>query len=380
MGSFGLSQYLLLVTLIPLLLVSEARPAERHDDPTVAGLGSTFCYEPLRGDLSETQGYEFTLSPNEEWILVLKLHTSPAFSHYYSLDLLHQPTSKLWTHRFEGPHYSPTRQWFPNSFSKDSDLLYHGKMAAKLSPDMETLVLAKSEKPVDMEHFEGSFLGFDRPIKNRKGTAVKAWWSLQQDEGQWGEIAWNYRSDVLFESVSRRRSRASFVRVSPPGANRGLNYQHVLQEENDHLGKIFAEDVQEAIRDARDKAEAERIRKQFAGFTDLFKVSEASVTIRLSQLAVSPDEKFLAGIAAMYRGSVGDAGKIYGVLIPLDRGGLAAFPFSRNVYGKILWGKNSRRIYYYAQRVAGGGKGTVCRLDFDPERFPQQITEAPLPE
>jgi len=67
MGCLGLKRYLLLVTLIPLLLVSEARPAEKDDDPTVAGLGSTFCYEPLRGDskthLSETQGYHFTVSP-----------------------------------------------------------------------------------------------------------------------------------------------------------------------------------------------------------------------------------------------------------------------------------------------------------------------------
>ena len=52
----------------------------------------------------------------------------------------------------------------------------------------------------------------------------------------------------------------------------------------------------------------------------------------------------------------------YGVLIPLDRGGLAAIPYARNVAGRAIWNGDSDRLYFLA-------RDQVWRLELAPRRL-----------
>ncbi len=97
--------------------------------------------------------------------------------------------------------------------------------------------------------------------------------------------------------------------------------------------------------------------------------SKPTLFVNLDRLSASPNNKYIACIANICQKGFDGLGGNYGIIIPLEDKKLTAYPFSKNVYHKILWAKDSQNIYYYAQPVAGSGNGTIYKLNIAFDKY-----------
>lgn len=308
------------------------------DDPRIEGLGKFKIFEALREQTpNPIFGYFFTISPDENWIANIGFQ-----SDYYALNLFHIPTNRKWSYKLKIDH-SIVGEWFPNCFSKDNSKMYFGKLTAPINPTMDKIDFKELTEVPDMESFEGSFLGFNGVVRNQDGEYAKSWWEGHNEEGK---FVWTYDNMNLYEA--ELENGRSYLKISSgelkDKIKKEINFSIVVD--------IYASEM-----------------KKFRGYG----VDESILIICLEDLSISPNGKFLAAIVTIYHGTLGFGGFPYGVLIPLEKPELIAYPFSRNVYDKAIWSNDSKRIYYYAQPAAGTGNGTVCRLEIgkieDAEKF-----------
>lgn len=298
------------------------------DDPHIEGLGKFKIFEMLREQTpNPVFGYFFTISPDENWVANIGFR-----SDYYILNLFHISTNRKWSYEISKTEHI-VGKWFPNCFSEDSSKIYFGKLGAPISPNMDKIDFRESAEVPDMESFEGSFLGFNGTVRNQDSRYAKSWWHGHDEEGKY---AWTHDNMNLYET--ELENGRSHLRISSgelkDKIKREINFSIVVDN--------YASE-----------------RKKIIGYG----VDESSLILYLEDLSISPNGKFLAATVTIYHGTLGFGGVPYGVLIPLEKPELIAYPFSRNVYGKAIWSNDSKKVYYYAQPKAGSGNGMVCRLE-----------------
>lgn len=289
------------------------------------------AFEALRGTPFNPNGYFFSVSPDEAWIVVV----GPDRSHGTTLQVLHRSSAKTW----HAPIADMPFEDFPDCFTDDGRRIVLFGEAAELSPSMDALAfraLPRGETPTR------TFLGYPKRLLGGHGRPRRGWLGIPQAEGEFGDVAWS-DDGVRYTSLADDGANSRLC-IEPPGRDHVIDYSAVLDAERDLVAAAAAE-----------------LPPEFAAV--LQRDLDTPATLRLAQLSVSPDGKCLAAIATLFRGSVGFAGRPYGVLIPLDRGKHTARPFAKNVYGKILWSSDAKALYYYAQPQAGTGNGTVHRLE-----------------
>ncbi len=298
--------------------------------PAAGAGGPVDVFEPLRGRLTPSHGYFFAVSADEEWLAVVHA-AAPGEQH--RVVVLHQPTNKVWS--------AARDEWLlgaiPDCFSADSQMLVLGRFAAPLDPSMSALQFVEDAN----DDIELAFLGMPEIVAGRRSGAQDRWVSLSQREGEFGELARSAQG-VVFEERADGADEHSKLRIRPPGEDRVVDYTPVLDADRKRLLKAAA----------AQPPELGAILKEHA---------DTPATMRLAQLAVSPDGKTLAAVATLYRGQVGFAGRRYGVLISLGSDRIVAQPFADNVYGKIVWSRDGGGVYFYKQSD-DGSDGTVHRL------------------
>lgn len=222
---------------------------------------------------------------------------------------------------------------------------------------MGSLTFLPSGNAPRLKNFEGDFLSFEGFKKNRAGKTVKSWWELDQDEGAFGEISWNQEGNKIFKTSRDDHNTYLVISSNSDSLRKPVDFSKLFENLNVALSSM-ENDAQKLMEHVPGKT----LDDVQALFKKLAPKKSTSVVL-LNQLSPSPDNEYIACIANIYRkGSIGFGGQIYGVIIPLKNDALIAYPFSKNVYHKILWSEDSQRIYYYAQPSAGGGNGTIYRL------------------
>lgn len=256
--------------------------------------------------------------------------------------LLHLPTARRWRASFEYPYLGSG--WNPDCFSEDSRLLIRADAhAARIRPEMDALV------------FQPDAEGAARPrssLGSRAGSAP-----------------------VQIEVVMKGQLRQAALRVRPAGDPLGVDYAAILALERGRTESQLAaarELEGPLLGQAPDK---EGARQVLGDLVEVLRAEEHASRITLGDLSVSPGGDLVAAVANV---SAGGSGRRYGVVIPLDRGGLAAFPFAEKVYGKLVWSLDSRRLYFYAL-TPSGRDGTVHRLDLDLRNLPARISPTSVP-
>ncbi len=344
------------LALLSLEFATGAAAAEHGASPLIPGAGRLRTFEALRGNPIKAHGYLFTVSPNEKWLAAFRPH----------LTLVDIATGRAWEAKPDpGPPQLPPL-WHPNCFSPDSSKLYLGDRVANLSPAMDALELRAVNDVPRMVMLEGEFLQSRSQRRDRQGKQVTSWWELLQEEGRSGRIAWS--ATTLYEAAEQGQIKSTFLIMTPPGRKRGVSYKRLFALKDEEAKEMADKLRSSSLADRADELEA------------LLKVDPRSAVVRLQSLSVSPDGRLLAAIATLYRGEVGYGEAEYGVLIPLSKGGLMAHPFARDVYGKLIWSRDSRRLYFYARAVAvaGGGHGTVHQLELDLSLLRQRWPEVEL--
>lgn len=340
--------------LLLLLLPGCTDGADAGDETTIfAPARNLLAANPhvLVGGLVSTagQGYQFTVSPDEAWLALLKREDPGASSRLW---IVHTATGRLLSADVDDDPLGPVRRWQPNCFSAESDRVFYGDLAAPLAEGMDGLRFATDPNPPDLERFDGAGLGLSFPLRNRDGEAVAGWYELDQGEAQFGELAWDSAGETRYDGRVEGRVRQDFVWVTPPGERRGVDYGLVFRLHNEGRSRFTRADPE-------------------------------SCPLELDQLAVSPDGRFLAGIANLYPSGFSIAPNRYGVVLPLDRGGIVAYPFASYTYGKIVWGRDSRSIYYYGSPVVAEESKpaiSVHHVTLLSGRLPERLPVVEIPE
>ncbi|HVG10923.1 MAG TPA: hypothetical protein VNM67_24685 [Thermoanaerobaculia bacterium] len=197
-------------------------------------------------------------------------------------------------------HAGAGGNWWVDCFSPDGGMLYMGKEAASLVPGAGELFF----KP-------RASVGGGTSLAGRKGSQQAALQALNAtDKGGQGKVASVDLAPVIEMDQKRTAGPALAERV---------------------FGKVVL-GMGSPDRDFE------------GGF--------------LEQLSLSPDGKLVAGIAHV------EGTESYGVVIPLEQRPLVARPFARNLVGRLVWSRDSRRIWFYA-RPDHSVEGTVYRVEVE---------------
>lgn len=346
-----------LLSVVLLLSISSLSFSQSElEDPTIGGIGNFEIFENLRGiSFAKTFGYGFSISPDENWIIIIDTYPNKF------INLFHIHSKQKWTYSLHDDE-NIVGQWFPNCFSEDSSKVFFGKLCAVLDPSMTSLDFQRSKHIPNMKNFEGSFLGFKGFQKNRKGEKVTSWWAQDQNEGEFGEITWSYDEVTLYETS--RDDNKTYLISSHPRVKKVVDFSILFEILND---KAASARVQ--FKKMINKKMPNKTPEEINDFLEKLMPSKAAVVVKLDHLSVSPNNEYIACIATIgQKGFIG-LGKQYGIIIPLEDKKLTAYPFSKNVYQKILWAKDSQSIYYYAQPVAGSGNGTIYKLNIAFDKY-----------
>jgi hypothetical protein len=309
-------------------------------DTVGADLGRVEAFAELSAELYyESQGYFFSVSPDERWIVVVVRAPQEA------VWVVHEPTRKKWIYETRirrdprgvqlVPHVGGLGHWYPNCFSEDSSRLYLGDFSASLSPEMASLSFERDPARKDLEALQGYFLGFRGEIRNRSGTLVSSWraWSPRDRL----TITWGPSGSVLYEVVGWPE-QGNRIRVTPPGVTRLIDFGPLVETQE----RIFRQES-EARLNADPTSERRRIeeyvREKRASF-----VEDQLKRTQVKELVVSPNGRWLAANASLQGGAVGD-----GVLIALDEDPFRARLYSPHldgVLGKPIWSADSQRLYF----------------------------------
>ena len=321
------------------------------DDPIIKGIGDIEIFEELQGkNLGQTFGYAFSISPDEKWIVTLDTYPN------LILNLFHIPTKQKMNYPLNR-NESFVGKWFPNCFSEDSSKIFFGNQIANITPSMNSLNFFSSENTPRLKNFEADFLNFEGFKKNHSGEIVKSWWELGQDEGEFGEIAWNNAGDKLFQTSRDNENTYLIISSHTNDIKKPIDFSKLFEQINNTFSSL-KNDFQKMLKNIPDKKP-----EDVENFINEIAPKRSSFAVLLNQLSISPDNKYLACIATIYeKQSIGFGGHIFGIIIPLENNIFLAYPFSKNVYHKILWSEDSQHIYYYAQPTSGGGNGTIYRL------------------
>ena len=335
-----------LVLCVLLALSFSIAYGEGPDDPRIPGVGVSTVFEGLRAKaLLNTQGYAFSISPDENWIVTASAYPAGVINLFYIPSL-----GKL---TYQADPEDIFKGWFPNCFSQDSSKFYFGKLVAPLDPGMSAINLQEMNDPPRSGSFENYFLGSRKQYKNKEGAVVDSWYRLGQDEGEFGESDWSFDGSTLYKTSCEGNK----TYLIAGDTKNEIDFSAAV--------KFFVDERKAAVSDfsamAKDSPNASD--KDLSSLIADLTPDPSKLEIILDELSVSPDGKFIACVATVYEGSSRSGGASYGVIIPLGERPLAAHPFSKNVYHKIIWSRDSKRIYYYAQAVPGGGNGTVYKLE-----------------
>lgn len=310
-------------------------------DELIEGVGEIESFESLRGDFSHSLygDYYFSLSPDESWLVGNRR-------------LLHLPSQRQWDLA------DADLGSLPNCFSADSTTLLGAASALTLDPGMAEIRPRPMPERNPSLFSEGAFLDSENMSRGPSGEPLARWWERENrwrsDRGEWIRSA-----TTLYEAAQSEHHRSSFLILTPPGTRKGISYAPAIAYWRDYFARMNAEvgNTELGVRFEALRKESERLALE--------------LPYQLDHLAISPDGKFLAAIG-------GPTMPNHGFLIPLDRGGLAAYPFAKNVYGRMIWSRDSKRLYFLAQPIARAGNGTVHRLTIDPSAMPSTIPETEL--
>ncbi len=294
-------------------------------NPVCPGVGKVRAFEGLRGESLKYDGYIFSVSPNEEWIVAFGLGSDVRVSHI--------PTGKTWTGRTPALEYGQ-QDWHANCFSRDGNQLFYSRYVVALTPGM-------------------SALGF-RPVDHPAPGYLLGDTTRPPDPDGQGKAAWSADRRVGCEAVGDQ------VRITPPGKLQTIDFSEPDRGEREDTEQVLKsmEGLLSQVAKEQGKEKAEEGRK---AFRDL--AQETSRWPReLKQLAVSPDGRYLAAIAEKSENGYFPSSE--GLLISLRHQPPVAHRFAVNVFSKIFWAAHGSRIYFYAQPTSNEGNGTIYQLDF----------------
>jgi hypothetical protein len=319
-------------------------------EPVCAKAGTAHEFAGMRAEWGVTSsfGHDFTISPDEQWLAQFIIVPSPE-----SMRLVHTPTGKAWTVPL--PADLPAMSWVPDCFTPGA--LHQGPYVVELNPQSPVLqfrraasATAAATGPATPQP-PGSFLGSLQVLRDRTGAPVRSWDQLNSQDGEDGKMTWSRDGRTRYEVHSPAEDKDDLLFVTPPGKASAVDYAIVHDYEEQELRSL----TQATAKQAGDRPSG--------NVEKLMRDAMQATATKLGQLSLSPDGRTLAAIAT--RPILGFGGASYGIVIPLRTGKLTAHVFAVNVSGKILWANNSRRIYFSAQPIPGGGNTTVYRLDLN---------------
>ena len=250
-------------------------------------------FEPLRGSPIQTQGYFFAVSPDERWIATVSNTASGGIN---VMTVMHAATRAKWQHTFTAQAGSVVSNWLPNCFTAYSSSIVYGSFVAKLAEKMTELSFSPY-KPDPSELKRGTFMGFNGRLKNASGEEVTSWRGLSQAEGEEGEIAWSADGRVLYQVIKDEVQKYSSLKRTPSGKTDQIDYSLLLSIVEAEEKKTFAQMREEALKDKSLSAEMRQVsERDIAQMEELF---GGAKKISVSNLAVSPNGQFLAGIASI---------------------------------------------------------------------------------
>ena len=305
---------------------------------------TTELYKPRLAD-----GYSFTVSSDEAWIATIAAD---------DVWLYHRLTGNTWVTPL--PENSPLPT--PAMFTPENHLLILPTHGAFLDPKSETLELSPIDRDPVLIESPDTFLSHDpeRDTTNGRSSRVGEGFAVvAPSETGFVDLRFDWTEN------GKRRSRYRGVDVSVLLAERQatmdafqMSFADGIGDPDDDGGEPGDEgDPLAGLDEESADVFAMEVLERF------FESEVGAVELELADLAASPDGRWLAATLAInYPSFDGSEDIIYGVLIPLDRGGLAAIPYARNVTGRAIWNGDSDRLYFMA-------RDKVWRLELALRRF-----------
>lgn len=324
-------------------------------EPVLTETGTTEAFVEISAeDHREAKGFYFSVSPDEQWIVVVhekRFDGEPSRSNELELWTYHIPSRRKWVteagptaYPFGGYNY-PVRlnnfgDWYPNCYSEDSSRLYVGEFSAPLSAEMRELELQRDAAPKNLEAFGGFFLSLPSEFRTRHGIAASSWSTPGLDRFA---IAWGPGGRVLYEIVEWRKNQNQ-IRVTPPGATRLVDFALLVQAR----GKLSVEEVEAAFEGTPTPQQREFANgvSELAGALD----DLALTTTKLQDPVISPNGRWIAANTCFPNGF--GCGRGEGVLIDLEEDVFRARPYSapsESVWGAPMWSGDSKRLYFYGR-------------------------------
>lgn len=272
------------------------------------------------GALKLGSGYFFLVSPDEQWVAAIARYIPAP-----RLTVMHFATGRTWD--AEVPRDEPINSP-PPGFSRDGDELYVGSRVVRLSPEMAAL----------------SFQAYAGASSPRYSLLVPQG-SSAPDELESMEFAARQEFAARAALNAGRRPgrealpRIDFSRVGAAESRRIRNLDRVMRAEYGFVKTVVMKATVRVLLGSRGRRQ---------GYTPLH------------NLAVSPDGRYVAGFTSIPY-SDGRPSE-YGVIIPLQRDRLVAWPFAvAEDSGRLLWSRSSREIYF----MDGAGDPTIYRLSVE---------------
>lgn len=272
-------------------------------------------------------GYDFTVSPDEEWIVYRWNH-----GNMENQTVVHRRSKTSWTYPSRGT------SWNPYCFSADSKQLYLNGWAATLSEKMPAVNFQSVHKHPDSIHIEGVCLDFPRLLPNLDAKSVEEW--RNQIEERNGFADWNFNSGVEYsmESVESGIYGKEQLKVSPPGK--------LFDIDSSRVTSLLADRATKTVR---------------------LVLPDLHEHVGFENLSVSPNGKFLAAILHYQGPNIlfrpGHTARCC-VVIPLDREELVAYPLDEKVMGTIIWSRDSKAIYV-SRKLSQESIFTIERLELN---------------
>jgi hypothetical protein len=337
-----MTRLFLLGLLLGLPLAGAGQAGGPEPEGIATDLGRLRVFEKLRFQPSIGE-YHFAVSPDESWIVAFQGVPDPSGTDSLVVDLIHVPTDRHWSASWAWaleprPFRKHWSECPPYCFSEDSRRLYQLDRVADLSPAMSALEFRPIEPGSPDETAPRVFLG-----------------SRARDDQR-----------AKIEAVSGGQIHRDALRFPPDQTLRGVDYEAILDIERERAAAARA--TLEELDEQNPRLRALREREGPSMLMKSLFVRESD-RLTFKGLWPSPDRSLLAAVIG-YTGSV-RTGR-HGALIPLDRGGLAAFPLGAYPLGEMFWSADSRRLYYYV-RPSQLEPGTVHRRDIDLSALPSEI-------
>jgi hypothetical protein len=273
--------------LLILLLVtvgagraSASGPGPGPCEPVCAKAGMVHEFEGLRSEGVESSfGYHFTVSPDEQWLA--QFTASPG-----SMRLVHAPTGKAWIVAL--PADLRETRWAPGCFTPGA--LHQGPYVVDLNPQSPVLQFRRAAPATGPATAQppGTFLGSPQVLRDRSGAAVRGWDQLNAQDGEQGEMTWSRDGRTLYEVHHPAADRDDLLFITPPGkasaVDSAIVHDYEEQERRSAIQAMAKHDPSLPI------AELEKLMKGGAGGG-----------MKLDQLCLSPDGRYLAAIASTAR-------------------------------------------------------------------------------